>query len=133
MIRIKYFVFLLTMIGMLACNSKKESAVSGEKPVEVVESSASEVPNFSNPEFQKYVDVFDEYVDEGIAKYENNEFSTDEGKKALAKYQKNISKYIHKLEIEREKKDEKEQMMLTEYLEAKKQEIEEKAKVLLVE
>ena len=133
MIRIKYFVFLLTMIGMLACNSNKESAVSDENPVEVVENSASEVPNFSNPEFQNYVDVFDEYVDEGIAKYENNEFSTDEGKKALAKYQKNVNKYIHKLEIEMEKKDEKEQMMLTEYLEAKKQEIEEKAKVLLGE
>lgn len=133
MIKIKYLIFLLTMVGVLACNAKKESTVSEENSVELVEVSPGDVPSFSNPEFQKFVDDFDKYVDEGIAKIENNEFSTDEGKKALAKYQKNISKYIHKLEIEREKKDEKEQMMLTEYLEAKKQEIEEKAKVLLGE
>ena len=133
MIKIKYLIFLLTMVGVLACNAKKESTVSEENSVEVVEVSPGDVPSFSNPEFQKFVDDFDKYVDEGIAKIENNEFSTDEDKKALAKYQNNIKKYFYKLETDKAKKDEKEQKMLTEYLEAKKQEIEEKAKVLLVE
>lgn len=133
MIKIKYLIFLLTMVGVLACNAKKESTVSEENSVEVVEVSPGDVPSFSNPEFQKFVDDFDKYVDEGIAKIENNEFSTDEEKKALAKYQNNIKKYFYKLETDKAKKDEKEQKMLTEYLEAKKQEIEEKAKVLLVE
>ncbi len=131
MIKVKYFVFLLTMIGMLACNAKKESDVSEENSVEIVERSASEIPNFSDPDFQKFVDDFDKYVDEGITKHENNEFSTGEGKKALAKYQNNIKKYFYKLEIDKAKKDEKEQKMLTEYLAAKKLEIEEKARVLL--
>lgn len=133
MIKIKYLIFLLTMVGVLACNAKKESTVSEENSVEVVEVSPGDVPSFSNPEFQKFVDDFDKYVDEGIAKIKNNEFSTDEEKKALAKYQNNIKKYFYKLETDKAKKDEKEQKMLTEYLEAKKQEIEEKAKVLLVE
>lgn len=133
MIKIKYLIFLLTMVGVLACNAKKESTVSEENSVELVEVSPGDVPSFSNPEFQKFVDDFDKYVDEGIAKIENNEFSTGEGKKALAKYQNNIKKYFYKLETDKAKKDEKEQKMLTEYLEAKKQEIEEKAKVLLVE
>lgn len=133
MIKIKYLIFLLTMVGVLACNAKKESTVSEENSVEVVEVSPGDVPSFSNPEFQKFVDDFDKYVDEGIAKIENNEFSTGEEKKALAKYQNNIKKYFYKLETDKAKKDEKEQKMLTEYLEAKKQEIEEKAKVLLVE
>ena len=131
MIKIKYFVFLLTMIGMMACNAKKESSVSEENSVELVEKSASDIPNFSDPYFQKFVDDFDKYIDDGITKYQNNDFSTDEGKRDLAKFQKNIEKYIKKLELEKNNRDEKEQMMLTEYLEAKKLEIEEKAKVLL--
>ena len=131
MIRLKYFVLLVCLGGLMACNQKKETVEDNQVQVETV--SEVEVPMFSDQRFQKDIEKYDAFMNKALVMYENDEFNSEEGKLKEERFEKDLKKYLDKMNRDLKDAEEKELQKFQDYIEAKQNEMERTIKSSLEE
>lgn len=128
--RIKSFVLLLCIGGLLACNQKKDVDPSSQT-MEVASISEVQVPKFSDQDFQKFAEEYDEFMNKALLMYENDEFKSNEGKLKQERFQKDAKKYLNKMGVLISTADEKEVAKFQAYILTKQMEMQKRAENLL--